>query len=43
MLQHEAFTLMESHLLCTLMHPLITKIIYIALAAQHELVKPALL
>jgi hypothetical protein len=33
MLQHEAFTLMESHLLCTLMHQLITKIICTVLVA----------
>jgi hypothetical protein len=38
MLQHEAFTLMESHLLYTLMFHKITRITYTVQAAQRVLV-----
>jgi hypothetical protein len=43
MLQHVVFTLMESHLLYTLMFHKITKTISTVQAAQHELENQALL
>jgi hypothetical protein len=43
MLLHVVSTLMESHLLCTLMHLQITRIIYTAQAEQPVLVKLELL
>jgi hypothetical protein len=43
MLQHAVFTLMEFHLLCTLMLQQITRITYTALVVQHVLVRPELL